>query len=268
VCVGHSLLFTPQILRALATVRSGTIGRVVSVDYLRSSTCPAYGSGPLPRQFCSAGFPFRDLGVHALYLLEAFLGPIEHVQADWKSLGGAPSLVFDEWRAQVRCRDGIGQCQLSWNCRPIRSQLIIKGTSGVLRVDLPLELQSSPWSSHVPKPVERLLNAFLPGAITGRNRQCLGLQNLLAKFYRLLREGGAAPVTLCDAKRIVQWTERVARLAEQDYKRWRSTHPLIEEVPFLVTGAAGTLARASADEFAASLSLRSLGAAMSSDPRA
>src|SRR4051794_39498142 len=115
VCVNHSLLFDPQVRRALNAMRRGRVARGVSVDILRSSVSPPYAGGPLPPQYRTAGYPFRDLGVHALYLFQAFLGPIEHVQAEWQSLGGDPNLAYDEWRAQVRCRDGMGQFQLSWN---------------------------------------------------------------------------------------------------------------------------------------------------------
>jgi predicted dehydrogenase len=76
VCVCHSLLYDPQVKRALERVRRGEIGRVVSVDYLRGSNYPPYSGGPLPPQYRDGGYPFRDLGVHALYLFEAFLGPI------------------------------------------------------------------------------------------------------------------------------------------------------------------------------------------------
>src|SRR5206468_11491811 len=102
--------------------------------------------------------PFRDLGVHALYLFQAFLGPIEHVEADWTSLGGDPNLAYDEWRAQVRCRDGLGQFQLSWNVKPLQSQLIIQGTRGVLRVDLFLMFQAIRNVTPLPKATERVLN--------------------------------------------------------------------------------------------------------------
>src|ERR1700722_5413673 len=115
VCVNHSLLFDPQIRRALAIVKSGKLGKIRSVDILRSSQYPPFEGGPTPPHYRTAGYPFRDLGVHALYIFEAFLGPIENVHADWTSLGGDPNLAFDEWRAMVRCRDGMGQFQLSWN---------------------------------------------------------------------------------------------------------------------------------------------------------
>ena len=76
VCVGHSLLRDPFVVRALDIVRSGTVGNVVGVDHFRSQLYPPYAGGPLPYQYQEGGFPFRDLGVHSLYLLQAFLGPI------------------------------------------------------------------------------------------------------------------------------------------------------------------------------------------------
>src|SRR5439155_26423180 len=72
VCVNHSLLYDPQVRRALESVRAGRLGRVVSADIFRSSAYPPYPGGPLPPPYRSAGYPFRDLGVHALYLLQAF----------------------------------------------------------------------------------------------------------------------------------------------------------------------------------------------------
>ena len=46
------------------------------------------------------------------------------------------NLAYDEWRAQVKCKRGLGQFQLTWNVKPMQSQIIIHGTRAVLRVDL------------------------------------------------------------------------------------------------------------------------------------
>jgi len=100
--VSHSLLFDPQVRSALEAVRRGALGEVVSVDILRSSMYPPYPGGPLPPQYRTAGYPFRDLGIHGLYVIEAFLGPIEHVDAMWRPGPGDGNLAFNDWRAQVR----------------------------------------------------------------------------------------------------------------------------------------------------------------------
>lgn len=258
VCVDHSLLYDLQIKRAIETVRSGGIGRVVSIDILRSAEYPAYEGGPLPPQYCSAGYPFRDLGIHQLYLLAAFLGPIEDVRADWSSLGGDPNLTFDEWRADVRCRDGRGHIHISFNVRPIQNLIIVQGTKGVVRVE-----QMSMFSTHraatpLPKAAERLINAYaeslqeslqvsagVVGFLTGRLRQYDGVQRLIAEFYRTLDNGLPVPVSVQDATPIVYWVERVARAADAEtaLQSKLATAPA-PHVPILVTGAAGALGSA------------------------
>jgi predicted dehydrogenase/nucleoside-diphosphate-sugar epimerase len=264
VCVNHSLLFDPQIVRALEAVRSGKLGKVVSVDILRSSVYPPYEGGPLPPQFRDAGYPFRDLGIHELYLLEAFLGPIEAIDAEWQSLGGEPNLAFDEWRAHVKCRDGMGQFQLSWNVKPIQHLLIIQGTKGVLRVDLMLMFLGMRSALPLPGPIVRVVNAAtdsirplvevprnVGGFILKRVLQYHGLQDLVRAFYRSLADGTPVPVSIAAATPLVGWVESIARRADAEHLENLTHFPLSERTPYLVTGASGALGSAIVDRLLA-----------------
>ncbi|MBX3221840.1 MAG: NAD-dependent epimerase/dehydratase family protein [Labilithrix sp.] len=257
VSVNHSLLFDPQIKRALAAVRAGKLGDVVSVDILRGSEFPPYEGGPLPPWYRSAGYPFRDLGIHCLYLIQELLGPVEDVEASFRSLGGDPNLAFDEWRALVRCRRGLGQFQLTWNVKPMQSQLIIHGTRGVLRVDLFAMFHGKRSSTPLPKAAERLVNAFtdslqplvdVPRGVWKFVRKEVqayqGLRDLVADFYRRLDAGERPPVSAEDALALVPFIERVARAAEAEAEKQRSAFPLSPRVPFVVTGASGSLGSA------------------------
>lgn len=260
VCVNHSLLYDPHVRGALDMVRSGKLGRIVSVDILRSSAYPPYGGGPLPPQYRAAGYPFRDLGVHALYLFQAFLGPIENIDAQWASLGGDPNLAYDEWRAMVRCKGGLGQLQLSWNVRPLQSQIIIQGTRGVLRVDLFLMFHALRAAMPVPKAAERVFNTFsdslrpllsvpknVAGVLLKRILPYHGLQLLVEDFYHHLAEGKPAPVPVSDATPVVQWTEQVATAADKQHQRRLSELRTSDRVPYLVTGASGAVGSAVVD---------------------
>ncbi len=254
-CVDHSLLYDVQIRRALADVRSGKIGRLVSMDIFRSADYPPYEGGPLPPQYCEAGFPFRDLGTHQLYLFQAFLGPIEDVHATWRSLGGDPNLTFDEWSAQVRCRDGFGHVHISFNVKPIQNVIALHGTAGVMRVDAMSMFSTHRRSTPLPKALERVFNAYaesiqpmiqVPRGIAGflrkDIRQYHGVQELVTEFYRTLDANLPVPVSAQDAIPIVDWVERVARAADDDAaQRARVAPPLAPEIPVLVTGAAGAL---------------------------
>jgi len=255
VCVDHSLLYDIQVRRALEAVHAGEIGRVVSVDILRSSVYPPYEGGALPPQYRTGGYPFRDLGIHALYLIQAFLGPIEDVSATWMKLGGDPNLAYDEWRAQVRCRDGLGQFQLSWNVKPLQNLITIQGTKGVLRVDVMLMFSSRRSSTRLPNAAERVVNAYtdslqpmvdVPKSVAGflskRIRQYHGVQELIIDFYRRLDDGGPVPVSVADAIPVLDWVERIARAADAQHIAEVKDAPLLaQDVPILVTGAAGAL---------------------------
>lgn len=260
--VGHSLLYDPQVRQALLDVRAGALGELVSVDILRSSVYPPYAGGPLPPQYRTAGYPFRDLGVHALYLMEAFLGPIEDVQASWTSLGGDSNLAFDEWRAVVRCHRGMGQFQLSWNVKPLQHQIVLQGTKGVRRVDLFLMFQSERRGLPLPKAAERIVNALtdsiqplidVPRNVLafarGKVRQYHGVQDLVAAFYAAIDAGQPSPVGIDSGVSAVRWTEEVARAADRDFetRRARATltvAPDLDRRPVLVTGGLGGLGSA------------------------
>jgi predicted dehydrogenase/nucleoside-diphosphate-sugar epimerase len=255
--VNHSLLYDPQIKRALDAVRSGALGNIVSVDILRGSEYPPFEGGPLPPWYRDAGYPFRDIGVHCLYVIQELLGPIEDVDASWRSLGGDPNLAYDEWRAMVRCQRGLGQFQLSWNTRPMQSQVIIHGTKGVLRVDLFAMFHGKRASTPLPKAAERLVNAFADSIqplidvpigvwkfVRKEVQAYQGLRDLVADFYRRLAAGEPPPVTVDDAATVVRWVEKVARTADADHAARLAEFKLSDRVPFLVTGASGSVGKA------------------------
>jgi predicted dehydrogenase/nucleoside-diphosphate-sugar epimerase len=255
--VNHSLLYDPQVKRALDSVKAGALGQVVSVDILRGSEYPPYEGGPLPPWYRDAGYPFRDIGVHCLYIIQELLGPIEDVDAEWRSLGGDPNLAFDEWRAIVRCQRGLGQFQLTYNTRPMQSQLIIHGTKGVLRVDLFAMFHGKRASTPLPKAAERLVNAFADSIqplidvpigvwkfVRKEVQAYQGLRDLVGDFYKRLEAGAQPPVAVDDAAQVVRWVEMVARAADADHEARLAKFPLSERVPFLVTGASGSVGKA------------------------
>jgi predicted dehydrogenase/nucleoside-diphosphate-sugar epimerase len=256
VCVNHSLLRDPFVVRALNVVRSGAIGDVVAVDYLRSSDYPPYRGGPLPPQYREGGYPFRDLGVHALYLMEAFLGNILDVESRYGAKGSDPNLICDEWRALVVCERGMGNIQLSWNTRPMQNVLIVQGTRGVLRADLFSLSVTVKKTTPLPKPVERVVNTFREAwqvstqvplnvirFLQGKFLPYHGVQVLIAEFYHNLSVEAPAPVTPEHARPIVAWTERVAREADAAKEKFLDQFPRKLKGKVLVTGASGFIGK-------------------------
>src|SRR4030095_13862082 len=156
--------------------------------------------------------PFRDLGIHGLYVIEAFLGPIEKVDATWRRGAGDANLAFNDWRALVTCKRGLGQIQLSWGAKPLQHQIILQGTKGVLRLDLFLMFQAWRRPAPLPKPAERIVNALTdslqPLVDVPRNvvafarkqiRQYHGVQELVISFYGSLGDRDTTVASAPDA---------------------------------------------------------------------
>jgi len=260
VCVNHSLLGDPLVKRALALVKAGSIGDALTVDYLRSSNYPPYRGGPLPPYYRDGGYQFRDLGVHALYLMREFLGGIEDVHAEFRSSGlrySDPNIYFDEWRAMVRCAKGSGNIQLSWNVKPLQHQLIIQGTRGTLRVDLFAMYLTRRRHTPLPKAMERVANALGESVssaaqllwnstlfIAGRIRPYQGLHNFVAAFYEALVTNNVMPAGLEQAREVIRWTERVARDADHAKAKFYSHYLPGHRPAVVVTGANGLLGSA------------------------
>lgn len=256
--VDHSDLFDPVLKQALELVRSGACGDLVAVDVLRSSDYAPYAGGPLPDQVRQGSYPFRDLGVHGLYTLEAFLGAIQHVDIHYRSSGRSAQLKFDEWRANAQCQHGSGRLLLSWNVRPMQNRVIVQGTRGIIEVDRFLQLCRVRRLLPGPKFVGMVFSSFA-GAVrdsvripwnvlrfaTKRLLPSPGIQASAQAFARALYEGKAPPISAQDGRRPIALMEAVCRQA--DAERERELEERIEALPpadALVTGAAGFLGRA------------------------
>jgi len=257
--VNHSARMDPIVLKALERLRSGECGEITGADFLRSSDYTPYGGGTaLPAPFRNGSYPFQDLGVHGLYLLEAFLGTIRHADIRYYASGmGDPNLVFDEWRAMLECQRGTGQIYLSWNVRPIQNEIIVHGTRGVMHVDRYLQIITVRRTYPGPKAVQRMVGAGLnslsmPWKVaanavrfaTGRLVPSPGIQVSVVKFHEALRKGEAPPVPAEEGRRVIALIEEVSRRADADKGYYLAESRTVPLPRILVTGAHGMLGQA------------------------
>lgn len=255
-CVVHSGRLDPIIKRGVQIVRTGAIGAVLSVDFHRSSDFPAWpGGGKLPPQYRKGSYPFQDLGIHGLAIAEAFLGEVKSADIKFRSSGRDSNLLFDEWTADVECEHGSARLYLSWNVRPVRSQVIVHGTRGVMQIDCFLQtcyvtkllpgpkfaspvictLRNSAASLyHVPRNVLRFATGRLPGAP--------GIHANIRDFYAALEHGLPPPVPPEEGLRLVKAMS--SGCAEADRRRDAVRLEQLRPRPLadcLVTGAGGFL---------------------------
>ena len=255
--VNHSLLGDPWVVRLRRLVDAGRIGRVVSAEYVCTAEYPPWGDAPVPPHYRDGGYPFRDLGVHGLYLLRAFLGEVEGLHVERASRGGDPNLAFDEWHALVRCAHGTGRIRLSWTARPLETYLVVQGERGTLRADVGRLFLGRRLDRGLPGPIARTLNTLedaaaaliaVPrsalGLATGRLRPYAGLRATVAAFHRALADGTPLPATVEDGCAVVRWVEEGARPADlaKAHRAWR--HARRRRPVAVVTGAGGFLGAA------------------------
>jgi len=255
--VDHSDLFDPMIQRARQWVAGGVCGDLIAVDVWRSSDYPPYGGGPLPAMVTQGSYPFRDLGVHGLYTLEAFLGEIGAVDIRYRSTGRSPALKFDEWQASANCAQGTGRVMLSWNVRPMLNRIVVQGTRGVIEIDRFLQVCHVRRVLPGPKFIGIVMGAFF-GALrdvlripwnvlrfaTGSLRPSPGIQASAEAFARALIEGKAPPISAEDGRRPIALMEAACRRADEERRQELDARiePLAP-VDVLVTGASGFLGR-------------------------
>ncbi len=256
--VSHSARMDPVVLGALRLIKEGACGDVLAVDFLRSSDYPPYAGGAIPAHYREGGYPFLDIGVHGLSLIETFLGTIREVDVRHVATGRDPYLTFDEWHGSVQCEKGTGHMYLSWNVQPIQNELIIHGTRGVMHVDCYLQICTVRKRLPGPKIAQRIIGAAANSAstfakvsanvlrfATGRLLPSPGIGVSVIKFYEALRQGTVPPVSGEEGKRIVAWAERATRGAASE-KQAMLHEAAIAPPParILVTGATGFLGRA------------------------
>ncbi|HJW45979.1 MAG TPA: Gfo/Idh/MocA family oxidoreductase, partial [Lysobacter sp.] len=256
--VNHSDLFDPVVEQALQAVRAGRVGEVVSVDIIRNSEYPPYAGGPLPGMVAQGSYPFRDLGVHGLYTLEAFLGALSPPQVDYRSSGRDPNLLFDEWHALVQGKHGTGRLLLSWNARPMENRLVVRGTRGTIEVDRFLQTCRLRRVLPGPKFVGILLGGFLDAArdlvripwnvmrfATGSLKPSPGIRRGATEFVLAIRDGRAPPFGGEDAWRFARLLETACAEPDRLRRHQLESHLLpLEPVDTLVTGAGGFLGQA------------------------
>lgn len=256
--VNHSDLFDPVLMQALDTAKSGAIGDVLSVDIIRNSEYPPYAGGPLPGQVKQGSYPFRDLGVHGFYTIEAFLGPIAQADVQYQSRGADPNLGFDEWQARAQTATGVGRLLLSWNARPMENRLFVRGTKGTIEVDRFTQTCRVHRVLPGPKFIGILLNAFFSAVkdsvriplnvlrfATGRLKPSPGIRMGADAFARAVHRGESPPFTAEDGLRIARLLDPLC--AEPDRQRLAQLEARYTALPpadALVTGAAGFLGKA------------------------
>jgi predicted dehydrogenase len=207
-CVGHSMLYTPAMLRAREVLASGKAGDIVqasaSINYdVRRN--PSYRQGHWAKTL--PGGLAEDLAVHPASMLVSLLGKPRQVLSVSREAADIPDSKSADVRATVDAERGLGTLAVSLRARPDMGFVDICCTQMMLRLNISSMAVMVHRQLPMPKALARAagnldvagqLIAGTAGAawklVRGKVDGSYGIVPLIHAFYAALESGKPAPV--------------------------------------------------------------------------
>ena len=222
-CVVHNLLFTPVVQKAKDMVDSGDIGDLISVEVTilvpkdGAKSRESHWSNSLP------GGILGEFSPHAIYLVSAFLGKINSIQAIATKQSHFPWVTADELRVIVDAENGLGGFTISCNS-PIPAH-----TMDIFGTGRNLHLNNFTMSMIRHKPAtygilglvyDDIKSGFqlftgnanrLIKAVFGQRWYGVGHRVLISSFLDSIRDDTEPPVTGEDGRETLKIMEEILR---------------------------------------------------------
>jgi predicted dehydrogenase len=215
VSVDHANLWSPLVQKARRVVGSGRIGRlrhiqyVIGDDYLEVVKT-GYGRWALELR----GGIFCDLISHPLYLIRTFLPDAEVTSV--RACGTNIRDLHELW-VDFIAEEAGANLWMSLSQRPIEHNLRIYCTRGTIHIDLRNFFLALVPERGLPGPVARAVNTISEswqrgmgtlskaiGLVFRQFNQRAEIAEAIRVFYQAIVEGKSSPVTLADARAVVE----------------------------------------------------------------
>lgn len=261
-CVDHSKIYEEVVQRAIALIREGAIGELVSVeahdryDARRNPALIEEGAELCHWSYRLNGGPLEDLMPHVAAFIFEFIPEIKEVGIVGQNRGILPKGWQDEIRVLINSEKITGYISISLAEKPDATLFTAKGTRGIVVADLFSNLLLVQKRSSLPRALDRGYSGFqlayqhLRESVrntyryaTGRVDKTGGIGTVICKFYQSLRDGTETPIALEKGLKVVElmnkiWPDRITNketLGVSPYcSKSKRTAPTA-----LVTGASG-----------------------------
>ena len=135
-CVMHNFLFNRAFQRTLNLVKAGAVGDLLAVD----TTVLGKMQGDLLQadhwMHSLPGGIFGEFAPHAVYLEQAFLHNISHVDAIAEKAVNFPWILADELKVLLKSENAMGSIAMSLNSPQVSLSVDVFGTKRILHCDL------------------------------------------------------------------------------------------------------------------------------------
>jgi predicted dehydrogenase len=224
-CQVHNKLFEPVMMKAQTLVSQEGIGELTGVDIQVLLSREHIHSMLKNKEHWCHSLPagiFSETLPHPIYLAAAFLGKVEPVGTNSRKSSNYDWVAADEIRVIVKGEKGLGTISLLCNSTQSKTILDIHGTKKHLRIDLFNSVMTeygSGTGNLVSRARENLQQSFSISAstistslsvISGKFHS--GHYNLIQRFIESISYGAEPPVSLQEARNVIEVMEKVAVL--------------------------------------------------------
>jgi predicted dehydrogenase len=138
VCVAHSDLFYPPVMRARKLVAEGAIGTFMGMRIFLSTPTGYMTSQQDHWAHKLPGGVIGESGPHVVYLTLAFVNPIREVRVLGSRLTSYPWSRYDDYRIDLVGDGAVSSVTSVYTSDQWAAQVDLWGTKGLLRLDLEL----------------------------------------------------------------------------------------------------------------------------------
>jgi len=235
-CIDHSRLWAPLIMKARKLVEEGKIGRVLHVDINYSFDINSIDTGEAHSNHKMAwlqripGGLLFDMMPHAVSILLHFVKEPLKVSAMGMRNGIMPGGLPDEIRALLSTTNVTGSLSISLGIKPDGMTIRIYGTKMSLHVNFPNMTMVALQQRHGPRKILRglenidqaiqllsctLVNGFM--VAVGKMHPPDGIASVIERFYESIEANVEPPVTGEDGRAVVKVCTEIL---EQIDKSW------------------------------------------------
>lgn len=215
VSIDHSHLWSPLVRKAMQVVNSGRLGRIIHIQYVMGDDyLEAVKRGYARWALELRGGIFCDLIPHPLSLICAFLPDAKVFSA--RACGTGIRDLCELW-VDFASDDAGASLWMSLNQRPLEHALRIYCTRGTIHVDLRNFCLAVVPERGLPGPVVRAVNTLsescqrgagvawnILGLSLGWFDPKAGIAGAIRAFYQAIAEGKPSPVSLEEARAVVE----------------------------------------------------------------
>jgi len=257
VCVDHSLVYSPHILRLKELLNTNALGRILHISAVISDDVLKRIQKGLAVRWVSdlPGGAFFDLLPHPLSIFITFL-PNLVLESSCQQRDTTDSIT--DLTCHFSSDKGSAFLHMSLNLFPLQHQYTFECEKGIVKVDLRNFLTTINKQGYLPDPIQRISGKVFEGAkqisnslnnvfksITGRLDSYSGLDAIVKTFYQAILNNDESPVSAQQGKLVVSLINQIFPNAKTKPKKLPYSMKFNDyhKPQILVTGGTGFIGR-------------------------